>query len=161
MGIFSKKINVNQVANNLLDKLDDSSLTMQERAVGTIEMLERLGITPSSKTRRQVTWVLLIYMKLYSIAMAVAYYYDEAFGDKLMEIFKEYTSNPILLSIVAFFYGGYYLTKNVSPMMKEKIQSKKQKREIDLKKEEQKLHEDSVNFERKTIKRNRRAEINN
>lgn len=159
MGIFTKKINANEVAKDLLSKFDDSTLTMQERAVGTIEMLERLGITPSSKTRRQVTWLLLIYMKLYSIAMAVAYYYDPAYGDKLMDIFKEYTSNPILLSIVAFFYGGYYLTKNVSPMMKERIQSKKQKREIDLKKEEQKLHEDSINFDRKIKKRNRRDEI--
>ncbi len=159
MGIFTGKIKVNEVANNLLNKIDDSSLTMQEKAVGTIEALERLGITPSSKTRRQVTWIQLCFIILCYLAAVALYKLDPELAKFIKSVPLDYGSNGIIQTINAFFYGGYYLTKNVSPMMKERIEAKKQKREIELKKEEQKLYEHSEKFERRNKKRNRRDEI--
>jgi len=57
--LFESGFDVKGVTNNLLSKLDDSSLTLQERADSTVNFLERLQILPSSVTRRMVTWVQL------------------------------------------------------------------------------------------------------
>ena len=168
MAIFSGFINTNKVANNLLDKFDDSSLTVSEKAEGVIAMMERLGITPSSQTRRIVTWFLLSYIMVFSFLVSIAYWVEKTImvageqvlmGDKLLDIFKEVTSNSITISIVGFFYGGYYISKNVSPRLKERIEKRKQNRELDKREEELKLSKKENRQKRRNIKYEERNKI--
>ena len=46
MGILTGTLNVNKVASDIKEGFDKATLTMQEKAEGTVNMMERIGITP-------------------------------------------------------------------------------------------------------------------
>lgn len=160
MGLFGGKLDVGKIAQNALDKLDDSSLTQAEKAEGVISMMERLGITPSSKTRREVTWFLLMFMGFWLIVTAIAYKIDLEFGKSLLELFKEFTSSYVIMAIVGFFYGGYYVSKNISPSQKLKAKEKEQKLVIEKQEADMKLRkqeaEDQLDIDRKKSRHDRK-----
>ena len=170
MGLLKKNIDTNEIAKNLMAQFDDSNLTMQEKAAGVIHAMKELGITPSSKTRRQVTWIQLIFIIGCYIASAILFSLDPELSRYIKEIPKEYGSNGVIQAINALFYTGYYLTKTVSPMMQERLEKRKQEREekrseheLKIKEQEQK-HELSMSrkeerIARRKAKRDRRNEI--
>jgi hypothetical protein len=116
--IFSGRIDIGKTANNLLGKLDDSSLTSQEKADLTkdfyIKTMDENSIR--SRTRRSIAIMLIInYILVFWVVIA-------AFGiDQLTEIeidMKQLigiiTSFQIPISFIAvitFFFGGYYIPK--------------------------------------------------
>jgi len=138
-----------------MDMVDDSTLTMQERADKSVELQERLGITASSKTRRFVTWFMLIYVSTWFLSMALIHaLISPDMASQMFEWIKEYCSNAIIITIVSFFFGGYYLNKIVSPRVKEVIEKKKQKREH----EEQKFKDKITRKELRTERKRRRIQ---
>lgn len=155
--MFKKNIDSNEVAKDVLKKVDDSTLTMQERADKSVEYQERLGITASSKTRRFVTWFFLIFISSWFISMAVIYKAVSAeMSSQMFEWIKEYCSNAVIITIVSFFYGGYYLQKIISPQAKQRLDKKKQELAIKEKEAEIKIKEQEVNLSKKQQRIDRR-----
>lgn len=171
MSIFKKNIDSNMIVKDTLNKIDDSTLTMQERADKSAEFQERLGITASSKTRRFVTWFLLIFISSWFVMMALIHAaISPEMSQEMFTWIKEYCSNAVIITIVSFFYGGYYMNKIVSPQSKERLDKKRQQREmeqkrfdLELKKEEResemKLDKKEARIKRRNERRNRRKEI--
>jgi len=171
MNLFKKNIDSNHVVKDTLNKIDDSTLTMQERADKSAEFQERLGITASSKTRRFVTWFLLIFISSWFVTMALIHVViSPDMSQAMFTWIKEYCSNAVIITIVSFFYGGYYLNKIVSPQAKERLDKKRQQREmeqkrfdLEVKKEaretEIKLNKKEERIQRRNERRDRRKEV--
>ncbi len=151
-----KSFDVKGTVKDVLGKIDDSTLTMQEKAVQTVEAMERLGMTPSSVTRRKVTIIQIVFIMTCFIVSAVVYYFSKDYAGFIRSIPIDYGANGIIQTINAFFYGGYYLSKNISPAVKARLERKKKESDIKHKEAEAKLERDKVEDSLKIeTKRNR------
>lgn len=117
-GIFKGGIDIGDTANNLLGKLDDSSLTTQEKADLTkdfyIKTMDENSIR--SRTRRSIAIMLIInYIAVFWVVIA-AFSVDqlteiEIDMKQLIGIITSFQIPVSFIAVITFFFGGYYIPK--------------------------------------------------
>lgn len=130
MGILEKLKGGGQVLDAATTLLDQAVMPPQEKADKTIEYQERTGSTPSSESRRWVTKFMIIFVASFAVLSVILYQFDPEWGKFAGIQLAEFCSNWVITTIVVFFYGGYYVTKNLSN--RQKLKNTKREKEIDI-----------------------------
>ncbi len=117
-GIFKGGIDIGETANNLLSKLDDSSLTTQEKADLTMDFYIKTMDENSvrSKTRRTIAILLIINYILVFWLVVIAFLIDQLTSFKidikqLIGIITAFQIPVSFIAVITFFFGGYYIPK--------------------------------------------------
>ena len=117
MKFFKGKIDIGDTAKNVLGKLDDSFLTSQEKADSTEFVRETLEEnTERSKTRRSIA-KMIIYNYFVVFWIVIITFFLNAFKiievnlNALIDIVVKLQIPFAFITVIAFFFGGYYLRK--------------------------------------------------
>jgi len=116
------KLNPGKIIDNVLSKIDDSSLTPQEKADSTKEFVKE---TLSENSARSIARRFVAKMVIYNYfallwVVVITFFYNSLIADALSYIDIEQLVSIIVkfqvpfafIAVITFFFGGYYLTKN-------------------------------------------------
>jgi hypothetical protein len=137
MGIFSKKVDPNNIFNKITGMVDDTRLTEEEaakfnmlKAEKVLEFASKTADENStrSKARRGIAYVIIgnAFIAFWAgiILRACESKQLQEAGEYIKQISNDYNMAQLLMAVVAFYFGGYYLNK-MNPWSKENKESKK------------------------------------
>lgn len=149
VGVLGKLKNGNKLFDAATTLLDQSVLPPQEKADKSIEYQERTGSTPSAISRRWVTKFMIIFIASISVLNIMLFRVDPEWGMFAFEQLKEFCTNWVIVTIIVFFYGGYYARESLKEKQKVKLDQQKKEHELKM---DKKQHDLEVNKQKDEIK---------
>ena len=116
--LFKGRLDANKVFDSVSSGIDKLAFTPQEKAVFNLKMAESMAgyakdtlseSTTRSKTRRFIAIFMIInIMLIFWICVVLAFLdIDISF---ILEITEKFKLGIVFITIIAFFFGGYYFT---------------------------------------------------
>ena len=125
MGIFKKdksKIidGAVKLVGNVTKMIDDSKLTSQEAAEATAQFVKDTlsENTERSRTRRSIAVDTIRFFFALIVFLIVVWKFDTAWFEAAKNLIVEFKLPVAFLMVMAFFFGGYYLSGGIKEYRK-------------------------------------------
>ena len=121
MSLFKGKIDVGKTVDNLLNKVDDSNFTIEEKNKLEFKRAEQLvefykqtldENTERSITRRFIAKFLIIYYVLI-VTLCIVLKLIKIDISSILTLVETFKLSTSFIMILAFFFGGYYVNNYV------------------------------------------------